>query len=165
MADSLADGRTRVAYVPAIASLTAPTTTELNAGILLAGIAGGGLITPDGLIGFEATTADVPTDALDSTYDTVDVGRDSFSGTMLRLKKQTSGDTAYTTLGVKGTTGYIVIRRNTTATTAWASSQVVEVYPIKTGRRRDLAPEKNAVQKYEVPCKIYQEPAQDSVVA
>ncbi|HEX6873685.1 MAG TPA: hypothetical protein VF163_21510 [Micromonosporaceae bacterium] len=160
MADSLADGRTRVAYVPAIANIAAPTTTELNAGILLHDV-----ITPDGLVGFEASTADVPTDALGSEYDTVDVGRDSFSGTMLRLKKQSSGDTTYTTLGAKGVEGYIAIRRDMAKGTAWASSQALEVYPIKTGRRRNLPPEKNSVRKYEVPCKIWQEPNLDAAVA
>jgi hypothetical protein len=158
--DSIADGRTRVAYVPAIANIASPTVAELNAGILLNSI-----ITPDGLVGFEATTADVDTSALDSDYDTVDVGRDSFSGTMLRLKKQTTGDTTFTTLGAKGVTGYVAIRRDLAVATAWASSQAVEVYPIKTGRRRNLAPEKNAVRKYEVPTKIYIAPNIDALVA
>lgn len=160
MPDSIADGRTRVAYVPSIASLSAPTTAELNAGILLHA-----LLTPDGLIGFEATTAPIDTTGLSFTYDTSDTGRDSFSGTMLRFKKQTSGDTTYTTLGVKGVTGHIVIRRDVDAGTAWASSQAVEVYPIKTGRRRNLPPEKNSVRKYEVPVFIYQEPNIDAAVA
>lgn len=160
MADSLADGQTRVAYVPSIASQSAPTTTELNAGILLQS-----LITPDGLIGFEPTTADVDTSALNSVYSTVDIGRDSFSGTMLRLKKQTTGDTAYTTLGTRGTSGFVVIRRSVAETTAWTSSQAVEVYPIKTGRRRRLAPEANAIEKYEIPMKIYQAPNIDAVIA
>lgn len=160
MTDSIADGRTRVAYVPSISSISAPTTTELNAGLLLHA-----LMTPDGLVGFEATTAAVDTTGLSYTYDTADTGRDSFSGTMLRLKKQTSGDTAFTTLGSKGVTGYIVIRRDVDAGTAWASSQNVEVYPIKTGRRRNLAPEKNSVRKYEVPVFIYQEPNIDAAVA
>jgi len=157
--DSLADGRTRVAYVPAIASIAAPTTSELNAGLLLNSI-----LTPDGLIGFEPTTADVPTDALDSVYDTVDNGRMSFSGTMLRLKKQLTGDTAFTTL-VRDVTGYIVIRRDLASTTAWASMQAVEVYPIKCGDRRRLAPEKNAVSKYEVPTKPWVAPNLYAAVA
>jgi len=160
MPDSLADGNTRVTYAPAIAVLGAPTVAELNAGILLQSV-----MTPDGLIGYEPSTADVDTSALDSTYDTVDNGRDSFSGTMLRIKKQLSGDTAYTTLGAKGVTGFIVVRRDVPSTTAWASSQACAVYPIKTGRRRDLAPEKNAVRKYEVPTKIYQAPNIDAAVA
>jgi hypothetical protein len=160
VADSLADGNTRVAYAPTIASASAPTVAELNAGILLQT-----LITPTGLVGFEPTTADVPTGSLASVYSTVDIGRDTFSGTTLQLKKQTTGDTAYTTLGARGTTGYIVIRRSLAEGTAWASSQAVEVYPIKTGRRRRLAPEENAVEKYEVPCKIYQAPTIDAVIA
>lgn len=160
MADSLADGNTRIAYVPTIASISAPTVAELNAGILLQS-----LITPDGLVGFEPDTADVDTAAINSLYNTVDIGRDSFNGTMLRLKKQTSGDTAYTTLGQRGVTGNIVIRRSLLETTAWASSQAVEVYPIKTGRRRRLAPEPNAIEKYEVPVKIYIAPNLDALVA
>jgi len=163
MTDSLADGNTRVAYVVAIAAQAAPSAaTELNAGssILLQS-----LITPDGLIGFEADTADVPTGALNSTFNTVDLGRDSVQGTMLRLKKQTTGDTAYTTLGVRGTTGFIVIRRSVPETTAWAAGQAVEVYPIKTGRKRRLAPEENSVEKYEIPLKIYIVPSFDAVVA
>ena len=159
MADSLADGNTRVSWVGAIAVETAPTVAELNAGILLSSV-----ITPEGLIGFEASTADVDTSALDSTYDTVDIGRDSFSGTMLRLKKQTTGDTAFTTL-VRAAVGFVVIRRDIASTTAYAAVQACEVYPAKCGRRRNLAPEKNSVRKYEVPIKLYRAPSIDAVIA
>lgn len=148
MADSLADGMTRVAYVPAISNNASPTTTELNAGILLQSY-----ITADGLEGFEATTADVDTTSLASTFDTLTIGRDSFSGTLLRLKKQTGTDTVYDTL-VRAVTGYIVIRRDIAETTAWASSQKVEVYPIICGQAKFLKPEPNSVRKYEVPTKI-----------
>lgn len=148
MADSLADGMTRVAYVPTIANNAAPTTTELNAGILLQSV-----MTADGLVGFEAETADVDTTALDSTFDTVTIGRDSFSGTLLRFKKQTGTDTAYDTL-VRGLTGYIVVRRDIASGTAWASSQKVEVFPIVCGTAKNLPPARNEVRKYEVPTKI-----------
>ena len=159
MADSMADGRTRVSYVPTIANNAAPTTTELNAGILLQSF-----ITADGLIGFEANTAEVDTSSLASTFDTKDIGRDSYSGTMLRMKKQDGTDTPFTTL-VRGTLGYIAIRRNVTETTAWTTSQVVEIYPIRVGRRRMLAPEPNSVQKYEVPTMINAAPTPDAIVA
>jgi len=160
MPDSFADARTRVGWASAVAVLGLPTAAELTAGILLNSI-----ITPDGLVGFEATTADVDTGALDSEYDTVGVGRDSFSGTMLRLKKQTTGDVTYTTLGAKGVFGFLVIRRDLAVTTAWLAGQLVEVYPAVTGRRRNNAPEKNSVRKYEVPIKIYAAPNIDAVVA
>jgi hypothetical protein len=162
MADIFADGNTRVAFVPTIANIASPTTTELNAvGSLLLH----STMTADGLEGYEATTADVDTTALDSTFDTVNIGRDSYSDTLVRLKKQTVGaDTIRTTL-VRGTTGYIVIRRGITASTAWASTQQVEVYPIICGRRKENKPEKNTVMRYEVPTKIYIAPNPDAVIA
>jgi len=159
MADSLADGRTRVAYVPSIANPAAPTVDELNAGLLLQDV-----MTADGLVGFEASTAEVDTSSLGSTFDTKTIGRDSFSGTLLRFKKQTGSDPAYTTL-TRGTDGYIVIRRDVAKDTGWASGQDVEVYPIICGRRRNLPPEANSVRRYEVPTMITDDPELDAVVA
>ncbi len=160
MADVFADGNTRVAFVPAIANIAAPTTTELNAGTLLQGT-----MTADGLNGFEATTAEVDTTSLSSTFDTKSLGRDSFSNTMVRLKKQTYGsDTIFTTL-VRNTAGYIVIRRGIAETTAWASGQAVEVYPIVCGQTKFLAPTANSIQKYEVPTPITSAPNLRAAVA
>ncbi len=159
MADIVVDGFTRVAYVPAIANINAPTTTELNAGILLQSV-----MTPDGLTGFEPTTADVDNSALNSTFDTKTIGRDSFSGTKLIFKKQNTGDTAYTTL-TRGTTGFIVVRRYIDNATAWASTQVVEVYPVIFGQTRNLAPVANSVTKWEVDTKITTTPQIRAAVA
>lgn len=159
MADVFADGNTRVAYAPAISNVAAPTTAELNAGILLQDF-----ITADGLMGFEATTAEVDTSALSSTFDTKTPGRDSFSGTGLRIKKQDGTDTIFNTL-VKGTTGYIVIRRGVTSTTAWAAAQKVEVYPVTVGREKRLAPAANSVEKYEVPTMVSAQPNLRATVA
>lgn len=159
MADIVVDGFTRVAYVPAVANINAPTTTELNAGILLQSV-----MTPDGLTGFEASTADVDNSALNSTFNTVTIGRDSFSGTKLIFKKQATGDTAYTTL-TRGTTGFIVVRRYLAETTAWASAQVVEVFPVIFGQTRNLAPTANSVTKWEVDTKITATPQIRAAVA
>ena len=159
MADIYVDGYTRVAFVPTIANIAAPTTTELNAGVLLSS-----LITADGLVGFEATTAEVDTTALDSTFDTKGIGRDTFDGTMLRIKKQDGTDTAYNTL-TRGTTGYVVIRRDVLSTTAWTAAQKVEVYPIVCGRERNLAPEANTVRRYEVPTMVTSAPNLRATVA
>lgn len=159
MADIPVDGMTRVAYVPAIANKSAPTVAELNAGLLLQS-----LITADGLSGFEPSTADVDTTSLASTFDTLTIGRDSFSDTMLRLKKQDASDTAYTTL-VRGATGCIAIRRYIPEGTAWAAGQKVSIYPIICGSARELAPEANTVARYEVPTKINEAPELRATVA
>lgn len=159
MADFSSDGMTRVAFVASIANAAAPTTTELNAGLLLQS-----LITSDGLEGFEATTSDVDNTALNSTFDTLTIGRDKYSNTMLRLKKQLTSDTAFSTL-VRGTAGYIVIRRDVTETTAWTSSQAVEVYPIICGQRRRLKPEGNTLTRWEIDTKITSAPTLTATIA
>lgn len=159
MTDIVVDGTTRVAYVPTISNNAAPTTAELNAGILLHST-----MTPDGLQGFEAETADVDNSALDSTFDTVTIGRDSFSNTGVTLKKQTGTDTIYDTL-VRGTLGYIVVRRYVAATTAWTAAQKVNVYPIVCGQTKEMAPEKNSVARYMVPTKITSSPTLRATVA
>lgn len=159
MADIFADGNTRVAWVPTISNQNAPTTTELNAGILLQSV-----MTADGLMGFEPSTNEVDTSSLASTFSTKNLGRDDFSNTGLRLKKQSGTDTTYTTL-TRGTAGYVVIRRDVTETTAWASSQVIETYPVVCGRRKRLAPEANSVSRYEVPTMITAAPSLDAAVA
>lgn len=159
MADIPVDGMTRVYWVPAIANNAAPTTTELNAGISLQRT-----ITADGLVGFEPTTAEVDTTSLASTFDTKTIGRDQFSGTMLRLKKQTGTDTIFDTL-VRGAAGYIAVRRYAVETTAWASTQKLNVYPVICGQTKELMPEANSVAKYEVPTMVNDSPTLRAVVA
>jgi hypothetical protein len=159
VADSLSDGRTRVYSVPSIASIAAPTVAELNAGVQLEA-----LITADGLMGFQPDTADVDTSALNSTFNTKLPGRASFSGTGLRLKKQSGSDTVYSTL-VNGFATNIVIRRDVASTTAWATSQAVEVYPGVCGEVKNLDPAPNELHKYEVPFFVSPQPNLRAVVA
>lgn len=159
MPDSLADGRTRVAFVASISNQAAPTVAELNAGILLHSV-----MTADGLEGYEASTADVDNSALDSVFDTKTNGRVSYSGTLLRIKKQTGTDTVYDTL-VKDVTGFTAVRRDMTAATAWSAGQKVEIYPIICGETRFLKPEPNSVRKYEVETKITSTPTLRATVA
>jgi hypothetical protein len=159
MADSLSDGRTKVYWVTSIASPNAPTTAELNAGTRLEN-----LMTPDGLVGFEPDTADVDVSALDSLFDTKVAGRGSFSGTILRIKKQSGVDAVYNLL-VRDLAGYVAVRRDVTAGTAWTTADKVEIYPSILGEVRNLPPESNSVHKYEVPVKISSSPFLRATVA
>jgi hypothetical protein len=157
--DSGADGRTKVYSVPTIANIAAPTVAELNAGVAL-----DVLMTPDGLVGFEPDTADVPNSKLSSTFDTVTPGRASFSGTLLRLYKQSGTDTVYNTLVYAFATN-IVVRRDVTSTTAWTIGQAAEVYPVQCGEVRNLPPEANTDHRYEVITKITSQPNLRATVA
>lgn len=159
MADITADGKTRVYWVTTIANIAAPTTTELNAGISLQGT-----ITADGLMGLAPDTADVDTSSLASTFNTNVNGRTSFSGTGLRLKKQSGTDTIFTTL-TRDTAGYLVVRRSVAETTAWTSTQGCEVYPALCGEVKRLDPEPNSVERYEIPIKVTATPNLRAAVA
>lgn len=159
MADIPGDGKTRVDWVPAIANINAPTTTELNAGVRVSQ-----WTTADGVVGFRPETADVATTNVESTFNTNTNGRRSFSGTMLRFKKQTGSDIVYTTM-TPDTEGYIVIRRSLAAATAYASTQAVQVYPVICGETAWVDPEENTVERFEVPLKMTSQPSLRAAVA
>lgn len=159
MADITADARTRVAAVPAVANPNAVTLAELGAGLLLHS-----LITADGFVGFRPETADVDSSSLDADFSTAVNGRASFSGTMLRLKKQDSADTIYDTL-VRDYAFFLVVRRSLLASVAWASTQKIQVYPVLCAETAWLDPEPNTLERYEVPLKMRLKPVLRAVVA
>lgn len=160
MADIVVDGRVKVYLVTTISNINTPTAAEL-----LAGTAVDGFLTPDGLIGFEPETQAVDTSALNSTFNTKAPGRADYNGTMLRLKKQSGTDALYNAWP-RDTTGYVAIRRDgSLASVAWAAAQKVGIFPIITGERRDLAPESNSVQKWELPLFVSSNPNQTATVS
>ena len=157
--DLMTDGMTKVAWVTSIANLSAPTAAECNGGFDWTF-----RITPDGLK-TDPQTADVDNSSLGSTFDTTDVGRTGYT-VEVTFKRGTTPteDQPYTTL-TKKTAGYLVIRRNADCTTAFATGDLVEVYPVKAGEGQNVAPAKNEVAKFMVPFKLYQEPKTRATVA
>lgn len=161
MADIIVDGRTRVAFVPTISNIAAPTVAELNAGTLIQST-----LVPTGLEGFENTSAEVDNTSLASTFDTRLPGRQSFSGTGLVLKKQDGTDTVFNLVSTPGTSGYVVIRDQELESAAWAADQKVEVYPVRTAAHSVLGRgEANSVLRYRVPTPISATPNLKAVVA
>ena len=161
MADIIVDGMTRVAFVPTISNIAAPTVAQLNAGTLLQST-----LIPTGLEGFENTTAEVDNTSLASTFDTKLPGRQSFSGTGLVLKKQDGTDVVFNLLSVPNTNGYIVVRDGVSESTAWTIGDKVEVYPIRTASHSMLGRgEANSVLRYRVPTPVTDKPNLKAVVA
>ena len=161
MADIIVDGMTRVAFVPTIANIAAPTVAELNAGTLLQST-----LVPTGLEGFENTTAEVDSTSLASDFDTKLPGRKSLSGTGLVLKKQDGTDTVFNLLSVPNTNGYIVIRDGVAQATAWTVADKVEVYPIRTATHNTVGRgEANSVLRYRIPTTVTSVPNLKAVVA
>jgi hypothetical protein len=160
MADIIVDGMTRVAFVPTIANVAAPTAAELTAGTYL-----GTVLTAGGMEGFEASTGEVDNTSYDSRFDTRLPGVSAYSGTRLILKKQTGTDTVFTTMTTFGTTGYIVIRDALDKDTAFAAAQKVNIYPITTGDWDYMSRERNSVLRYWVATPIRSEPEKNATVA
>lgn len=157
MPDLVTDGFIRVYWVLAIANINAPTVAELNAGTRL-----DTTMTADGL-NISASTAAVDLSALSSTYGTEGVGRRSFSDPSLTIKRQTGTDSVFNAL-VYQTNGFVVVRRNVLASTAWASGDKAEVYPAQLGERSQ-AYGPNTVQRYSVPFKVTSDPNTNATVA
>lgn len=148
MADIVIDGKVRVAYVPAIANIAAPTTAELNAGTLLTPF-----LIPTGLEGFEPSQAEVDNTSLASDFDTKLPGRLSHSGTGLVFKKQDGTDTIFNLLA-PDTNGFIVIRTNgVPQATAWVAAQSpLRVYPGRAGTSYPVGlGEANSLERFRVP--------------
>lgn len=160
MPDIPSDGNIRVSWLTAVANKAAPTVAELNAGLLLDSVA-----SAEGMTGWAPETASVPNRKLNSTFNSSDVGSISIEDPVMQFFKQTGTDTIYNTF-VKGAIGFIVIRRSLPSSTAWAAAQLLQgVYPAKAGQRKWLDVEENTNERWEVPFKIWQEPAFDAVVA
>ena len=159
MSDLINDGMTKVVWASTIASIAAPTTTELNAGSDFTT-----RVTPDGLK-LDPSTADVDTSSLASTFDTKTVGRVGFD-VELTFKRGTTGgeDLPYTTLKY-GVSGYLVVRRGVAYATAWAASQKCEVYPITCGEPQNVSPAANEVMKFTSPMCVTSAPSTAATVA
>lgn len=161
MADLIVDGFTRVAFVPTIANIAAPTVAELNAGTLLHNT-----LIVGGLQGFGFSPGEVDNSAFGSSFDTKLPGVSSYSGTQLVLKKQTMGsDTIWTLLTTYFTAGYIALRDGIANATAWATSQNAEVFPITTGDWEYMDRARNEVLKYMVAVPIASAPNKKAIVA
>lgn len=155
------DGNYLVTWVDVIEDISAPTVTELDAGIPLEC-----QVTPSGL-GREASDETVDSSRLCSVFTTMKIGRTSFdvSLTLVRLETVDSGnvDEAYDTLK-KGKLGYLVVRDNQSADNPYAADDEVEVYPAECGTRSKAAPAANEMQTFTLPLTVYSDPDLYSVV-
>lgn len=158
MADIVADGKTRVAWVGSITSIAGPTVAELTAGLLLHYF-----ITPDGLAGLQPETNTIPTTSLGSKFGTARNGRANFSQINLTFKKQDGTDTIFNTL-VRSATGFLVVRNSLDVDTAWLAGQKVRVYPMECGTEGWVDPEEDSLERYMVPMTVTLDPNQRATV-
>lgn len=159
MADMLNDGNIRLTYVPTIADIAAPTTTELEAGVDLEC-----LVTADGLaISVDEEVVSVP--KLCETSNSQDPGRATYGVTLtLARQEDEADDIGWTTLK-RGTSGYLVMRYGIAHDTAWAAGDNVQVFPGRCGARRPQQPEANGATLFQSQWYVNKTPELDGVVA
>lgn len=137
-----ADGNLNVSWVPAIANPDAPTATELSgAGVVDLSC----YLTGDGFASGtdEAVISD---DRLCDTETFEQPGRSSNTLELTYIDNTNTEDPndAVETL-VPGTSGFIVTRSGLAYDDAYAADQLVDVWPVKCGKYRKVAPEANSV--------------------
>lgn len=160
MADLLSDGTTKVSWLPAVATISAPTTTEINAGVALESV-----LTPDGL-SIAVATASVDTSSLASNQDAQGAGRRAatISLTLKRQAQLLASDAVRAAL-VYRANGFLVVRRGTAASTAFASGQEVEVYPCTVGAPSPVPPAKNDLHKLTIPLMVSSDFSPNALIA
>jgi|SRR4051812_41894527 hypothetical protein len=158
MSTVIMDGRVRVTWCTAISNIAAPTTTELNAGTALEGY-----ITPDGL-DIAMDTGGVDNSNLGSTFTTMKAGRKK-PGITVIAHHDSPTDTAYNLIGVYRASGYLVVRRGVDKTTAWTSTDKVEVYPVECGEPLQVKPAPDSVWDFQAPMFVTSDPNTHAVVA
>lgn len=142
MADIISDGKTVVIWCTTIADVSAPTVAELAAGTHLETF-----ITPDGL---DRTTEEARVDvsSLASRQDQEVAGRRKET-VALTMKFQGASAVPYSTFA-DYPAGYIVIRTGLDTDDAIAAADVVDVYTVSAGARKQIKPAPNEVLKFSV---------------
>ncbi|MCX5601627.1 hypothetical protein OOK29_26095 [Streptomyces phaeochromogenes] len=159
MSDLISDGKTKVVWLTSLSSQTAPTATELNAGADYTP-----RITPDGLK-IDPSTAEVDTSSLASRFDTREPGRVTTDIELTFKKGTTLQEQAPWTALTYGVHGYVCVRRGLDYETAFAASQIVEVYPVACGEPAEQPPAANEVSKFVSKMMLWAPPSTRAVVA
>src|SRR6185295_9545231 len=131
MADIIGDGRERWDIVSSIANIAAPTAAECNGGVRISQ-----WMTKDGATGFVADTADAPTSSKESTFQTAVNGMISLNNPQFKIKRQTplGSDAAFNAMPTDGT-AFAVRRNSKLATSAHATNDVVDVFPVQVSQK------------------------------
>lgn len=141
---------TKVLWVPGwdgIASIAAPTTTELNdAGNTDLSC----FLKRDGLA-VNMSTAKISDGVLCTRNNADTVGSVSTDPMLRGYRDNESGGDTFWNLAVWNSKGYLVVRRGIVYDTAWASSQAVEVYKASMGEPSMDNSQQDTSQGFDLP--------------
>jgi hypothetical protein len=143
-------GRSKVRFLPTVASLDAPTTAEITAGTDLTG-------SISEMAGFEFSNSPITTPDLSTTFTTQIPGEDTTSTSTLTFYDDDTATTIRTALA-KGTQGYILLQPYGTTTAKRA-----EVWPVTTTGVNDHWVTGNEAARFTVAFAITAAPHQSAV--
>lgn len=156
MAKIIPNEETAVIFVTTLASMSAPSAAQINAGVDL---------TPLVISITASSTGNVvPTPALDTLFET-SIGGTTSAQFSADFYRDDTADTAWTTLP-RGTKGYFVVQRfNAAADRRVVSGDRVEVWPVQITGRSASALTSNTAQMFTVTASVPVEPNEAAVVA
>lgn len=131
------DGRTAAVWCTSIATMSAPTLAEINAGTRLETF-----ITPDGLT-ITPATGKVDVSNLGSVANAARAGRITWD-IKITFHHDGATDTAWNLFPYR-TAGFLVVRKGIDRTTAFASTQKVQVWACETSEPDDVDPKPDGV--------------------
>lgn len=139
-----ADGNMRADLVPAIADLSAPKITELNA---VTAVAISCYLTADGL-GITLEQASIPVELFCSTTTRSEPGRKTPALTLTGVDNTNTDveltDNEMADALVEGSEHFLVLRTGVPFDTAYTVGQKVTIVKFKTGVKQFIAPEANS---------------------
>jgi hypothetical protein len=153
MAKLTAEGNVKVHKVPTIASLTAPTVAEIEAGTNLTPK------LPTAGVAINWTQNNSSTPMLDESFVTGAVGTESAEITLTGVRDSVSDD--FWDAFERGENFFLVVSRFG----AIAADSKVEVYPVQSHRPVPLAPAENEDQQAQVSLAVTGTPELNAVVA
>lgn len=152
------EGFARLYHVPSIATPGSPTTTELNAGTNLTTF-----VPRDGFAP-NLTQNFVDVSSLADVFDLTQLGSEGGNFT-LTFYRDNSADTAWNLYVPGGVTGFLAWREGISGTTAWTSTQPLQVWPYAAHKPIPVPTATNEGRKFTVGVAIPTVPVRNAVVA
>lgn len=150
---------TRVAILPTIADLTAPTLAEIAAGVDITCD-----LTKDGL-SLERSTETVSRTPWHKLLLAEDPGRYGAGGARLKARRYTQGsDEVLWDAAVFRTSAFMVVRRGILYAVPWAAGQLVEAVGFRYGKRATVSSAANVNVSFVVPILVHDD-EDEAVVA
>lgn len=155
MPKAASEGKTKVYWLPAVASKTAPTNANITAGTPLTPF------LPTSGVAIDWTQNNASIDMLDASFTPEVIGTEGATIALTFTRDDVAANDTAWNLFVRGTNGFILVSRFGAPVTGTK----VEVYPVQCHRPTPLAPATNEFQQARVTLAVHDTPELNATVA